>query len=575
MDTTSAIKYIVFVLHGWTLKPQDYDDIVNVIHNKFPEGSVKLKIPRLPMSAFSTADPDDIVISILKKIDKEWEKSIELTGTKPNIIIIGHSTGSVLARKVYVAACGENNDAPFEKNYKDKNPKEWAENVERLILLAGMNRGWSINPHLNTMNGIVLRLLAGIGSFLQLFRFKFLAFKTKRGGRFITQLRIQWLSMLRNAYTKKTGKATVVQLLGTLDDIISPEDNVDDITGNTFIYLEVPRSNHLTVLNMNDDPEKQKILKTALIETKEELKKHIVETADENRIAANGDITDVVFVIHGIRDTGYWTQKLARRIKRYGDGKPIEESKRLNKNIKVRKFATETSTYGYFAMLPFALPYKRRQKVEWFMDQYTENLAKYPNAQFSFFGHSNGTHLLAKALKEYPACKFNNVIFAGSVVHNSYEWKKIIESGRIKKFYNYIASSDWVVALFPKTLRMILRDPDLGSGGFDGFTEDLNTHYQLRFIRGGHGAATEESCWDDITRFIVDGIIPEPSSNIAIKKRGLLMKFLGAAAPFPFLFILLIFSAIPVFVFLCIGGWKSFVFLFIYLAIIKKVVTEI
>ncbi len=68
----------------------------------------------------------------------------------------------------------------------------------------------------------------------------------------------------------------------------------------------------------------------------------------------------------------------------------------------------------------------RRSKVEWLMDQYTENLALYPNADFSFVGHSNGTYLLAKALLEYPACKFKNVVFAGSVVNKNYDWGTLV-----------------------------------------------------------------------------------------------------------------------------------------------------
>src|SRR5437762_14376361 len=41
--------------------------------------------------------------------------------------------------------------------------------------------------------------------------------------------------------------------------------------------------------------------------------------------------------------------------------------------------SVRTPTYGYFAMLPFVLPWIRRQKVEWFMDQYVSARAQFPN----------------------------------------------------------------------------------------------------------------------------------------------------------------------------------------------------
>jgi hypothetical protein len=47
--------------------------------------------------------------------------------------------------------------------------------------------------------------------------------------------------------------------------------------------------------------------------------------------------------------------------------------------------------YGYFPMLPFSLYGDRQRKVRRFMDEYTENLAAFPNAHIvDFVGHSNG-----------------------------------------------------------------------------------------------------------------------------------------------------------------------------------------
>ena len=53
--------------------------------------------------------------------------------------------------------------------------------------------------------------------------------------------------------------------------------------------------------------------------------------------------TDVVFVIHGIRDKGFWTHKVARAVKQQGEREQ-------------RVFRSFTRSYGYFALFPFVLP---------------------------------------------------------------------------------------------------------------------------------------------------------------------------------------------------------------------------
>ena len=91
----------------------------------------------------------------------------------------------------------------------------------------------------------------------------------------------------------------------------------------------------------------------------------------------------VVFVIHGIRDKGFWTKKIGRAIK----------ERARDAGIRMRSV---TSTYGYFALLPFIAPWTRQAKVEWLLDQYVGARALYPNAElFSYVGHSNGISRIA------------------------------------------------------------------------------------------------------------------------------------------------------------------------------------
>ena len=180
-----------------------------------------------------------------------------------------------------------------------------------------------------------------------------------------------------------------------------------------------------------------------------------------------------------------------------------------------------TASYGYLAMLPFTLPWVRRRKVEWLMDRYTEAKAQYPNADLSYVGHSNGTYLAAAALQNYPAARFKRIVFAGSVVPRDYDWASLCgtsgaktETPRVEAVLNYVASADWVVALFPKGFEPFRRWMGLGSAGHSGFDQfrrkTTDALQEVHYVRGAHGAGVEESQWDDIAHFIVNGRLQSP-----------------------------------------------------------------
>ncbi len=286
----------------------------------------------------------------------------------------------------------------------------------------------------------------------------------------------------------------------------------------------MPYSGHADIIDMADPvagPGRKHAFLLALTGTAAELAAASIIPSDDRFAAPDERVTKVVFVIHGIRDIGFWTHKIARRIKKRATT-PLSE------------WATETSSYGYFPMLPFLLPWYRREKVEWLMDQYTEALARYPRATFSFVGHSNGTYLLAKALELYPCCVFDNVIFAGSVVRRSYDWTRFLEAKprRINAVLNFVATGDWVVAFFPKLFQWIGLQ-DIGSAGHDGFkiTPGAPNIYQVTYVKGGHSAAIQEPLWDVIAHFVMTGKADISPIEPIGKKRTFWVWFLGWVPP--------------------------------------------
>lgn len=584
---------LVVLLHGFNQTAERLAQVRRVVEkNNF---NADILAPNLPFSIFSMAHPSHVVADLLILIDQAFEKSRE--GGAPgyqHILLIGHSIGALFARKLYVCAWGEQPKAPFEPALKDlvakkgqplSSARPWAHLVDRVILLAAMNRGWSVSHHQSLLKAILVRIGKFIGSIVRMIFGRMpIVFSVQRGAPFLTQLRLQWLFMCRAEpwKPKRTKMALTIQLLGSVDDLVSPNDNIDLVAGQDFIYLDVPVSNHSTIVEM-DDPKngearrstivdmndldnreaRGRVFKDALFKCAHELQEDQL-VLEDSISSKNYKVTDVVFVIHGIRDEGYWTQKIARRVMAKGNG-----------NEKQRIFASETSSYGFFPILSFFLPSRRWEKVEWLMDQYAETCARYPKAErFHYVGHSHGTYLLARALKEYPACRFDRVVFAGSVVQRHYDWQQFIEKKQVGAVLNFVASGDWVVAFFPKGLQS-LRHKDLGSAGHDGFREAPKIFQPDGYIEGGHSAALKESMWEAIAGFIVkdSAQMPEVSTKLLSKQRAWLVRY--PVWPLVWLSLLVIIVSGVCVIIRCFPDYHWVAPLLLYGIVLRKIATKL
>jgi hypothetical protein len=486
-------------------------------------------------------------------VDECWKTLVNEDPAEPDVILVGHSLGAILARSVYCRACGARDDATVDPSLA----RPWAARIRRIILFAGMNRGWTTTSAVGPVQRFAMRLGAAVGHVLSLLGREPVVFAARRGAPFLTTMRLQWLELARNP-PNGTKPPLTVQLLGTRDDLVSPADNVDLATGGDFLYLEIPGSGHADAVEMGEHSRewrtlpyrllhaivigpqapaevreaRREVFRLALEAPQEELQAAAVRPADvddllqlttddfdvEPKAKTFPEVRHVVFVIHGIRDRGYWTKKVARAIK--------EEARRNGTRMR-----SVTSSYGYFALLPFVLPWMRREKVEWLLDQYVAAKALYPDPEtrFSYVGHSNGTYLMARALEVCPAVRLSRVVFAGSVVRTNYPWSRLIEHRRqVEKVVNYVATADWVVAVFPRCLQM-LHLQDLGSAGHDGFGGPAAGLSNVVCIRGSHSAALDEWHWREIAAFVVGGVVPP--ADAAPSARSRLVRVAGAVSP--------------------------------------------
>lgn len=499
--TTDNATTLVVLLHSYTSNAKNLDRAAPAVRDAVPQSDVF--VPELPLSVFSFADPGEIVRDVLRFIDERLNAH-----SYSRIVLVGHSTGAILARRIWVEAHGVSADLTID----DERKRPWADLVDRIVLLAATNRGWSISSAVSYPSRLLWSIGTGWGNICRfLFRRQLLIFGFRRGAPFLTTTRLQSLTLERHLVHLGKKPQVVVQLVGTDDDLVAPADNIDLATGSSFHYIEVRGATHMNLVKLSGEAGTK--FHVAMGGTEAEVKSEAMQPDDVRDLfeyaaddfdrvtrpnSASVPVKHVVFVIHGIRDYGFWTRRIALAVKKLAK----------NQGIPCRSV---TSTYGYFPMGPFLLGHVRRSKVEWFLDQYVTAKSLYPEAEMSYIGHSNGTYLLAKGLDLCEAISFERVIFAGSVVLRRFSWKPFIDAGRIKAIVNYVATRDLVVAIFPQGLER-LAIPDLGGAGHNGFIDPsvIEVH-----ATGGHGAALEDQHWPNMASFVINGD-PPPDDQHAI-----------------------------------------------------------
>jgi len=499
---------LVVVIHGYKGTRTRMESVLRAIKESQPHADV-LCI-EFASSTFSNQNPFALAENIQEVIQQRYRlKHYE------HIDLVGHSIGALLARKAYVYGAGSIEDAPYVNGMLvgSRPPKEWVRHVDRIVLLAGMNRGWTREAGSSRMGigtsvlytvGLAIGKLSNTGQLIRQF---------ERGEPFVSNLRLQWLDVAAKAKRGENGlrPPTVIQLLGDRDDLVSAEDSRDVAVSKDFIWVNVNNTGHASILDL-DDPasgaERRQKFQMAL-GSPDDLKELVLSNV---QLPSNVDtaVTTVVVVLHGIRDMGEWTSAFDI---------PLQEAFAHVRKDSTEKLYVAPAGYGYFPMGAFLLFADRQKNVRWFMDEVTEIKARFPKLQhLHFIGHSNGTYVLASALAKYRTLKVERIVFAGSVIRRDYPWAGLV--GRYQKVRNYVGSDDWVVALFPHLFELpgfSLFNPDLGGAGFNGFEDSDVKLSETQFVKGGHSGALAPANVASIVDFIINGKKTEPPASIHVK----------------------------------------------------------
>jgi len=440
-----------------------------------------------PYAAFSNAEP----LVVAQRLSDEIERQVGKE-TYQRLVLVGQSIGALLAKRAFLEA--------------EARGLSWAGKVKRLVLVAGMNRGWDISGQKPSDMSRGSWFAIWFGSWLgRVGGFGKLILGTETGTPFVANLRMDWIK--RMADPDRRG-IEVVQLLGDIDDLVSAEDNNDlrSIANGRFAWIKVRGTGHANIVDFHDDTTVGNITlgdyrrqKFALAT----IEGNFDVLARENEVLPlqpDPDVTHVVFVVHGIRDLGEWAAAFEQELQKEFKQQELQDQLKAQQSCDTApKLAVASVRYGYFGMGPFLLRPVREKYVKWFVDEYTETLAQYPKARHvHFVGHSNGTYLLAAGLKRYSSLDVGRIVFGGSVVRRDYRWDAVLDDqptvaggdGEVRVL-NYTAVDDWVVALFPRFFEPAFMAPlgnDIGSAGFNGFTTSHPGVQNVSGLSGGHAA---------------------------------------------------------------------------------------
>ena len=443
--------------------------------------------------------PDAFATRLRSEIDAQWIRA----GGYDDVILSGASVGSVIARHAFVASAGSYPGQP--------RTVPWADSVTRIVLITGIGRGIGIEQE------GAWKWPLRIGRYVPVIR-RSIVYDQLRGAESISAMRIAWIrhfaqlvSTSRKDSTRRL--PTIVQVLGSQDDYVRREDNIDFQQFPNAFHLVVPGARHGNIFYSSSDS----IVRFAVF--REAFLGARPGEASPYRVA-DDSIRRVVMLLHGIRSNRYdWVKELATQLRQ-----------------RVPNVEVIESSYGNTSVLGFMLPGTRRRNRLWLQDQYTEALARHPNATVDVVAHSNGAYLLGESLAALPVMRFDRVALLGSVLPSSYPWRERHALGQVGTIRSERAAGDAVVAVVANGLRG-LGMTDVGTSGWNGFNETGPFLVEPGLRDGGHHATVSRENLSAVADFIATGraeaaaTSTQPGMSQLGAQRSTGLRWLSAIAP--------------------------------------------
>lgn len=168
-----------------------------------------------------------------------------------------------------------------------------------------------------------------------------------------------------------------------------------------------------------------------------------------------------VMSLHGIRTRGAWQHYLVPILARAG-------------------FVPVPLDYGAFGAAELLMPWRRAEKVAWFLGEYERVLVENEVERPSIIAHSFGSYIVAEALDKHPHMRFDKIILCGSIVHEDFDWETKLATGQV----NFVRNDYGALDVWPRIARALVGGA--GRSGTDGFARACAGLAQIRFGRYTH-----------------------------------------------------------------------------------------
>ncbi len=272
-DQNSRKRVLAVILHGWGGNPKLMQGVADAAKEALEKSScVRTLVPSLAYrNILSLARATSVVMDVLNAIDKEVEKG----GEYDCIFIIGHSIGATIARRVFLVAAGCPPEFSPEQPLR-VNARPWACKVERIILVGALNRGWEVSDRMSWIYSSLANVCGLLGHMSFVFGTEWAPtiFDFRLGAPFIAQTRLHWLAFCRwgklgmdgeNASVAggppcfdQISKPLLIHLIGTRDDLVPPQDQVDiAVDMENYVLIQIPQTGHIDAVDFSSSGKKQ------------------------------------------------------------------------------------------------------------------------------------------------------------------------------------------------------------------------------------------------------------------------------------------------------------------------------
>ena len=201
VDKVEGADVLVVLLHAFAQTPASLSRVAFAVREAIPRSD--LYAPRLPPGLFAVADPDKVVGEValgIRRLDEDRRREPSAAPYR-ELIVVGHSAGAVLARRLVAQATLQ---LASDGATADPGPR-WSDRITRVVLLAATNRGWMVSSALDPFRRLQWTLGSAIGHLMRhALGLEPYIFGFRRGAPFLTSTRLQWLEATR--HRRKMGK---------------------------------------------------------------------------------------------------------------------------------------------------------------------------------------------------------------------------------------------------------------------------------------------------------------------------------------------------------------------------------